>query len=161
MGIYTNKLHNHLFPRIKEEYDEVDRSFTNVWANGKEWSQQSFRKNTQILLSLHVPCRKDAPSGDDLSWGGLYTEVLAKINSGNYVSLGHSGYDGVMGDNTSLILTYHNSFLYDPEQTEDYTIQFKFRHKTYDGTTLVNKSHDLSGEKFATHLRLEEIFKEI
>ncbi len=104
------------------------------------------------MIHLHVPCRSDSNS-----WGGLYTDLQAKIDSGNWQSLGHSGFDGVMGKE-SQISTYTNSFLWNPGVANDFSCQFRFRHRSYESTTYVNSRHALSGERWATHLRIEEVF---
>ena len=145
---------NHINHKTVEEYDTTNRSFWWGWADGKIWSTQTLKWWKNLLLNLSIPARNDTEN-----WWWLYTEVKYRLNNGNWTSLWHSWYDGVMGYRARLILTYNKSFLVFTQNQipqEDYTIQFKFRHRSYNGTTHINRSHDLSGERFGTILRLEE-----
>jgi hypothetical protein len=91
-----------------------------------------------------------------MSWGGGYTEVQYQIDGGTWVSLGHSGYDGVMTSSAQAILTYNRTILIAPSQTNDFNIAIKLRHRSYDSTLIVNGSHELSGADFHTTLIAEE-----
>lgn len=142
-------------PRVYEEYDTAKRSFGSGWANGKTWTERSFRGGSNVSLFLSIPCRNDSTS-----WGGLYTEVQYSLNNGSWVSLGHSGHDGVMGNKASLILTYTKQFLVldgDQIPSNDYTLRIRFRHRSYDGTSYVNQLHNSSNSRFGTVLRLTEL----
>ena len=139
-------------PLLVEEYDTDNRSFVNQWAWGKIFSTHHFRARSRIKITLHIPARNDTTN-----WGGLYTEVYVDLNGGGWVSLGHSGYDAVMSYSARLVATYSKSFLYDPEQAQDFTLRLGLQHRSYNGTTHVNANHGFVGERFGTTVRLEEV----
>ena len=138
-------------PLIYKHVDTATRTFGNSWKDGTTTPAWDFRAGSRILLHLGVPMRNDS-----MSWGGGYTEVQYQIDGGTWVSLGHSGYDGVMANSAQAILTYNRTILIAPSQTNDFNIAIKLRHRSYDGTLIVNGSHELSGADFHTTLIAEE-----
>lgn len=89
--------------------------------------------NSTLKLFVDVPLRNDSSA-----WGGAYVEILYKINNDNYISLGNSGFDGVMTNGLSSILTYNKSFIITPTSaptTESYYLNFTMRIRAYDNTT--------------------------
>lgn len=99
-----------------------------------------FKGNSLIELFYHVPGRNDSTS-----WGGMYVEPNVSFDNGStYSSLGHTGYDVVMVYNSNTILSYNNTIWINPNQTADFTMKFKFRFCSYDGTTYINGIRDIN-----------------
>jgi hypothetical protein len=123
------------------QVDSTTRNFSTTWAAGATFNTvEGFRAGSKIRLTYHVPMRNDSTS-----WGGGYIEPQIRINGGTWQSLGSSGYDGGVMNNTSpSIGSYGNTLLIDPAQTNDFTVQTRFYHRAYDGTVKVNGSHDVN-----------------
>ncbi|CZF79732.1 hypothetical protein [Grimontia marina] len=128
--------------------DTASRSYSTAWADGLVTDWWRMRGGVAIDISIAVPMRNESAS-----WGGGYTELLYDVGDG-WVSLGDSGYDGTMISGAANgILTYSREVLIDALSAEDYDVRFKFRHKSYDGTLIVNGLRDLKGEHFGTLLK--------
>lgn len=123
--------------------DQVDRSFTTAWGLGPTFSEiTGFKANSLLHLYYLCPMRNDSTS-----WGGAYIEPQVRFNQGTWQSLGSCGYDGgVMGRNGTTpyrIVSYRNTLVIDPQQTSDFTAQFRFYCRSYDGTVSWNGSRDI------------------
>ncbi len=107
-----------------------------------------------LKFTYVVPTRSDTAT----TWGGLYIEPQISFNATastpTWYALGTSGYDGAaMFSNSSSIATYVNTFLIDPipgthtgvVAGAEYSARFRFKVKSYDGSTLINTSHDIGG----------------
>ena len=107
-----------------------------------------------LKFTYVVPTRSDTPT----TWGGLYIEPQISFNATDstpkWYALGTSGYDGAAMFSTSgSIATYVNTFLIDPipgthvgvTAGAEYSARFRFKVKSYDGSTLINLSHDIGG----------------
>lgn len=121
------------------ETDNTSRNFGTSWAVGTTWSTHSLPGDTKVMVVGHVPGRNDTAG-----WGGCYTEYQVNINGTGWVSLGDSGFD-MMAEQSDVIDSMNYSFIYDPGQSEDYTIQFRNRHRSYSATCKINGSHDITG----------------
>ena len=134
------------------ETDSVTRTFSTTVADGKIWSNNPYNGNSKLFVNLHIPMRNDSASR-----GGGYTDLLYQINnSGTWISLGNSGYDGPMCLGTDIIPSVNYQFLIPIGPGKQY-IQFKCQHRSYDGTLTVNGSHDIVGEEFFSKLIVLEI----
>lgn len=91
-----------------------------------------------IHLHFYVPTRNN-----DEAWGGIFLEPQVRFNSGSWFSLGGTGYD-IMLNSSRAIQSYTNSVLFDPQQTVDFDIQFRFYWASYDGSTTINGSHSIN-----------------
>ena len=140
--------------KINQEVDTANRTFTTTWADGKVWEQHRYKAGSKLLLNIYIPCENDTTG-----WGGGYLEIQYNINNSGWQSLGHSGYTMAMAYPARLVDAYNNTILFDPDQTNDFDLQFKFRHRSYGNTLEVNVGTDFSGDSFATHLIIEEILK--
>ena len=132
---------------VNQQTDATERDISTAWTDGKEWTAISCPAYGKLMIWIYIPCRNDSAS-----WGGGYHELQYRINGGSYVSLGNSGYTSVMTLSTGDIGFYHNTFYLNPGQTADYTIQFKNRHRSYDGTLWINKNTTYSGADYATKI---------
>jgi hypothetical protein len=107
-----------------------------------------------LKFTYVVPTRSDTAT----TWGGLYIEPQISFNATDsnpkWYALGTSGYDGAaMFLNSSSIATYVNTFLIDPvpgthsgvAAGAEYSARFRFKMKSYDGSTLINLSHEIGG----------------
>ena len=103
-----------------------------------------------LKFTYVVPTRSDTAT----TWGGLYIEPQISFNGTTWYALGTSGYDGAaMFSNSSSIATYVNTFLIDPipgthagvAAGAEYSARFRFKMKSYDGTTLINTNHEIGG----------------
>ena len=138
------------------ENDETIRTFGTTWADGKIWTSRPFTGGSRIKVEWRCPFRNDSTS-----WGGGYIDIQYAFNEGAYISLGHSGYDGgVMNNGASGIGSMSGNFALLNCPAENFTLQMKFMHKSYDGTVTINGSHDIStGENgiFWTNILYTEI----
>ncbi|WP_298479080.1 hypothetical protein [uncultured Maribacter sp.] len=99
----------------------------------------------KIKMTLYVPTRDNTNH-----WGGLYVNVNVRVN-GTWYNLGNTGYDGgVMSYSAQSIHALNHEMLLDfitnlglPED-QTYTLQFELRARSYNGTTSVNRSHDIN-----------------
>lgn len=127
-----------------------------------------FKAGSLVNLSYHIPTRNN-----DTSWGGIFIEPQVQFNGGTWYSLGGTGYD-LMYDSAKAISSYFNTVMFDPQQTEDFSICFRFYLAGHDGSTEINGSHslgtrsnsssypDLSGDNSLQHywsLKIEELAK--
>lgn len=128
--------------RIVSQVDTGNYSTNTTWALGPTFAQLTgFSPNSVIKLTYAFPMRNDSAS-----WGGGYLEPQIRINTGAWQSLGSGGYDGsVMNLGNSAIGTYTNVLYITPAQASTYSLQFRFYFKSYDGTVLINQSHDING----------------
>ncbi len=107
--------------------------------------QVTIQAGKKVKIDLYVPTRDNSNS-----WGGLYVNINAKVN-GTWYNLGNTGYDGgVMHYSAQSIHALNHEMLLDfitnlnlPED-QPYTLQFELRARSYDGTTYVNRSHDIN-----------------
>lgn len=141
--------------RIIEKLDSVSRVFNTSWAWGFRMGADAYSGGSRLLVDISVPCRKDSNT-----WGGLYTQLHYTLDGGtNWVSLGHSGHDGVMVSTASAIATYTKKIIVDALPAANFNLEFLLTHRTWLGTTTVNGAHDLSGARWATAVHIEELFK--
>lgn len=133
---------------IDKQYDSTTRSYINGnFADGMTWNAiENCKPGSYFDISIGIPCRNDTTG-----WGGLYTDIIYKIPEStvytDWISMGNSGYEGVMYNGAAAIATYNRRFLLQPSVAPTnslYSIQFKFRHRSYDGTTTINGSHDIN-----------------
>lgn len=157
---------HHYINNISKQYDDATRNFgSGDFTDGKVWDAiTDCRPGSKFDISISIPMRNDSTS-----WGGAYTELLYKIPESevytDWVSMGNSGYDGVMVNGSATILTYNRRFILYPHNVaprkNKYSIQFKFRHRSYDGTLTINGSHDInrtgSGGSTYQNATLEEL----
>jgi hypothetical protein len=151
------------------QVDTANRTFTTTWALGPTFDVISnCQAGSLIHVSYYVPARNDSTS-----WGGLYTELQVRFNEGTWQSLGGSGYDGgVMRLGQASIGSYYQTILIDPAQTTNFSVQFRFYFRSYDGTAGVNNgvNHDVNvvsgtatimsgnnGLQHFTHVVVEEL----
>lgn len=118
--------------------DTTGRTFSTSWADGKTWEPVTLPAKSKIMYHVYIPMRNDSSS-----WGGGYTEVQYSINGGSYQSMGNSGYETVMEYGQSIHSYINNFFLDFSDITEEFTITFKWRHRSHDGTLDVNGRHDI------------------
>ena len=131
-GFYTRKLLTQIFSN--------DLSFSTSWVLGKTFDIiTDFQAGSLVKLDYHVPGRKDATT-----WGGIYIEPQVNFNNEGWKSLGSSGYDVVMRNGAGSIASYFQSIIIDPNQLVNFSTQFRFYFKSYDGTSMVNLSHDIN-----------------
>lgn len=134
------------------EYDEVNRSFGTSYALGKVWSSRNFKGGSKLLLHMFIPSFNNA-----FDWGGGATLVQYSVNGGSWETLGNTGFQMSMGSSAQAHSAYSNMILFDPNQQQDYTIQFRYQHRSFTGTVGINNANDVSGKHFKSHLIIEEI----
>ena len=92
-------------------------------------------------LYYYVPCRNDTQS-----WGGMYSRLLYRINSGGWIDMGDSGYSSVMMTNSYSIAYYGNSFNFNFESlTSNFTLGFLVQGAPYNSTAVVTSSNNIGG----------------
>jgi hypothetical protein len=142
----VNKLAADTAPRyIRQsvrEFNSNNYTFTTTWGAGPVMAALPLMKaGSLVKLFYHCPLRNDATT-----WGGAYVEPQIAIN-GTWFTLGSSGYDGVMVSGNPVIGHYANTLLLDPTGVTlgDFTCQFRFYLRSYDGTLWLNTNHDING----------------
>jgi len=123
---------------IYEEYDSSARSFTNTWADGKVWTSRTYNANSKLILYVYIPCRNDSSS-----WGGGYHGVQYNINNTGWIAMGDCGYSSVMTVAGADIGTYTNILYMPLTINTSFTCQFKYVHKSFDGTLTLNTINDV------------------
>lgn len=61
----------------------------------------------------------------------------------DWQSLGSCGYDGGVMGYGPRIMSYRNNMLIDPQQTADFSVQFRFYFRSYNGTVYWNDNRDI------------------
>jgi hypothetical protein len=126
---------------LSYQKDTTARSFTTTIADG--WITTAFTVPAGSVISMDfwIPIRNNSTS-----WGGGYVYLYYDINSsGTWFDLGTSGYGGAMAYQQHID-GYGNTLIQDfSTTTEDFEIRYKFRHKSYDGTMIVNTSNNITG----------------
>lgn len=133
---------------IQIETNTTTYNFSTAWAQGPlfdPFAGVPLKAGSLVRLFYHMPCRNDYTG-----WGGGYIEPQFRINGGAWITLGSSGYDaGVMHSsaatgNANSIGSYNNTLIIDPNQAADFTIDFRFMLRSYEGTLILNGSHDIN-----------------
>lgn len=121
-------------------FDSTGRAFSAAWGTGYTTPVISKRASSDIEIFWRMPQRNDT-SG----WGGCYTGIEYSEDGTNWISLGNTGYISPTmtsgGDTIEADSCSH--FLQGLTGTQ---IQFRFTHRTYDGTVTINTSGGQSGE---------------
>lgn len=121
---------------------------TNSYSASTSWAQvpafptiTDFKAGSLVKLSYHIPMRNDSSS-----WWWGYIEPQISFNWGTtWNSLWSSWYDWwVMNNVANSIGSYFNTILIDPAQSSDYSVKVRFYFRSYDGTVIINWSHDLN-----------------
>jgi hypothetical protein len=90
---------------------------------------------------IHLPCRNDTTS-----WGGMFTRLYYRVNSGAWTSMGDSGYSAVMINNFYSIAYYANEFNLDFSSiTSSFTLGFLLQCAPYNGGLEVITSNNIGG----------------
>jgi len=126
-----NKLHSNIF--VHRGYFSTNVNFNaSSWTNGWQTPDWSMPAKSKCFIYYQVPCREDA--GWQV-WGGHYCRLYYRINSGNWVELGHSGFSSIMSYNTGSISRYSNQHVMDfSSLTNNFTLGFLFQHLAYSGS---------------------------
>lgn len=93
---------------------------------------------SKIRMRYRIPGRNDSGS-----WGGGYIHIYYSTDAtSGWQYLGSGGYDAaVMGGNGQIAADKGEIWLEDIPGSQ---IQFQLRHRSYDGTFIVNGSHDIT-----------------
>ena len=112
-----------------------NRQYTNITTT-PDWSIPAKAK---CHLYYYVPVRNDTQS-----WGGMYSRLLYRINSGSWIDMGDSGYSSVMITSSYSISYYGNSFTFDfASLTSDFTLGFLVQGAPYDNTANIMSSNSI------------------
>lgn len=120
--------------------DLTSRSSGQSWTQGPVFDEiTGFKANSWLHLYYLVPTRNN-----DAGWGGCYIEPQIQFNQdGTWHSLGSCGYDGGVMGHEDRIVAYRNFMLIDPQQTNDFSIQFRFYFRSYSNTVYWNGNRDI------------------
>lgn len=151
----------HLLPKTYVEEDNVDRSFVNGWDLGQVWQVRTIRDGYDVKLHFEIPVRNDSTN-----WGGGYLDIEYSVNGSPYTSIGNTGYQLVMGYSARIITTYARTIYLKRSElsapsTGDFTLQFRFKYRSYDGTLYVNLNRGTTDQKFSTLFELSEMQYEL
>jgi len=127
--------------RTVVEVDSTNYSAGTSWTLGPTFSNLTgFQANSRVLVSYHFPMRNDATS-----WGGGYIEPQITFDNSTWQSLGSSGYDGaVMNNSSASIGSYFQQLLIDPGISTSFSVRLRFYFRSYDGTVTINQSHSIN-----------------
>ena len=91
-----------------------------------DWSLPA-KSNCNVYI--HLPCRNDT-----YSWGGMFTRLYYRVNSGSWTTMGDSGYSAVMLNQHQSIAYYSNEFNLDfTSVTSNFTLGFLIQCAPYNG----------------------------
>ena len=121
--------------------------WTNI-INSPDWKTP---KRCVGTLYFYLPVRNDQGT-----WGGNYTRLYYRINSGSWISCGHSGYsqtDTVMANgNGGRIDTNCSVFNFDfTGQTNNFTVGFRMDFQGHNGSGWFNSDSDVTGSGDSTY----------
>ena len=112
-----------------------NRTYTDITST-PDWTIPA---KARCHLYYYVPVRNDTQS-----WGGMYSRLLYRINSGSWIDMGDSGYSSVMITSSYSISYYGNSFNFNFESlTSDFTLGFLVQGAPYDGNARITGSNDV------------------
>jgi len=113
------------------------RSFTDIMQTA-DWSLPA---KSRCNLYVHIPCRNDT-----YSWGGMFTRIYYRVNSGSWVSMGDSGYSAIMCAGYYQIAYYANEFTLDFSSiTSNFTLGFLVSCAPYNGSLEIIQSNNING----------------
>lgn len=115
-----------------------DTSWTDGGQQSTDWQMPA---RAMIFVYYYSPTR-----GDTDNWGGMYTNLHYRINSGSWEDCGHSGYVTRMRT-SSYSITKHTGFAVFnmSSKTSDFTMGFKINYKAYDGNGNLNDNGEDNG----------------
>lgn len=131
---------------IFTQVDTTNRTSGTSYTLGPEFASFSCKANSLIKMMYHIPMRNEAAG-----WGGIYVEPQIRFNSGTWQSLGTTGHEMMTGSGAD-IMTYRNEILVTPGISTDFTTQFRFYFKSYEGTVGWNNgiNHDINASGSGT-----------
>ena len=133
----------------------ITRTFNNTstesYIEGFQTQDRSFSAFSNVLLHIYVPFRSTSSA-----WGGLYTKVQFRINSGDWMDLGESGLTSPIAYGTNTFGAYTNCLLVSTKEQSDFTLGVRLAHKVHDGTATINTGLLAEGNNFFTHIIMEE-----
>ena len=149
--------------KVVREYDATTVSLTTTslvdMFTGSNTS--GFTGGSHLELHWYIPSRKDAASGTDSVWNGMYFQPCLSFDDGTtWYSLGTCGYDGgTMTRYASMIHNYINHAWIQNSGTNipssgSYTVKIKFmgcEYQTSNNAT-VNGSHDINGKNSGSYI---------
>ncbi|MEE9362880.1 MAG: hypothetical protein V3U92_09820 [Cellulophaga sp.] len=134
----------------------INKSYVQVYTNSKSFGsgnatlinlfpQVTIQAGKKVRIDIYVPTRSTTNN-----WGGLYVNINARVN-GTWYNLGNTGYDGgAMAYSAQSIHALNHEMLLDfianlsLPVDQSYTLQFELTARSYNGTTYVNRSHDIN-----------------
>lgn len=106
-------------------------STNTTWKLGPAWSPvYDLLPNSKVWFSIKVPAKNNSTS-----WGGMFLELQIRFNSGDWYSLGCTGYDTVMEYGQSSH-SYNCDYLVQGPDVP-FSVEIRTYFKSYDGTTLI------------------------
>ena len=117
-------------------------TYSNSWVDGGQQTPDwNIPKRAMLFVYYYSPTR-----GDVNSWGGMYTNLHYRLNSGGWQDCGHSGYVTRMRTNSYSISRHTGFAVFNlTDQTSDFTIGFKINHMTHDSSGQVNDNGEAGG----------------
>ena len=112
-----------------------NRNYSNI-TQTPDWSIPA---KARCHLYYYVPVRNDTQS-----WGGMYSRLLYRINSGSWIDMGDSGYSSCMINNDYSIAYYGNSFNFNfSSLSSDFTLGFLVQGAPYNNTAVIHSSNSI------------------
>ena len=120
---------------IYHQANTTNFSVGTTFIDGPVWEAVDISANSKVKVYVYVPWRNNS---DD--WGGMYIDVQFRVNqnvgtyvANSWVSLGVNGYH-MMSSSVQEILQYTNELYLPFTIPTAFTLQFKYRYATYNGT---------------------------
>lgn len=119
-------------------------SITTSYIDGPIFDTVNISANSKVKAYVYIPWRNNATTS---LYGGLYVDVQFRVNqnvgsyvANSWVSLGISGYQMITG--AEEMLQYANDFYLPFSIPTDFTLQFKYRVASYDGTASIGTAYN-------------------
>jgi hypothetical protein len=129
--------------RVYVGVDSISRMIPTTWTLGPSFIGPSdFKANSYIEITYSIPARSNATG-----WGGYWIEPQISFDGGGtWLSLGSSGFDGNIMNNTSnsVIGTYTNTLLINPGLSNDFSVNFRFYYRSYAAFVEINSNHSIN-----------------
>ena len=119
-------------------------SITTTYIDGPIFDVVTMSANSKVKVYVYIPWRNGNTAG---TFGGMYVDVQFRVNvnvgsyvANSYVSLGISGFQMITG--AEEMLQYTNEFYLPFTIPSDFTLQFKYRVASYDGTASIGNGYN-------------------
>jgi hypothetical protein len=108
------------------------------------WSGFTCPANAVIAVNVFQSWRNNSTS-----WGGGYFDMKYRIDGGDWVTVGNTGYQGMQNGNASIDNYTQQIVLDFSAQTTDFNLEITYMNRSYDGSLLVGSTAGVGQGEFA------------